>query len=117
MLNAPRESADCHIRVPETLPKEVLDRMHAPPKPDYPIASADTLRNYDGFLFRIPTRYGNFPGQWKVRLPDGAPEYISLSVVRRPSGTPRASFGLKAPCLGSSAAHLSLPLPKEAVKR
>ncbi|KAI5898148.1 flavoprotein WrbA [Schizophyllum commune H4-8] len=53
-------------QVPETLPKEVLDRMHAPPKPDYPIASADTLRNYDGFLFGIPTRYGNFPGQWKA---------------------------------------------------
>ena len=42
--------------------------MNAPPKPDFPIATADTLKDYDGFLFGIPTRYGNFPAQWKVRL-------------------------------------------------
>ena len=46
MLNAPRESADCYTRVPETLPKEVLDRMHAPPKPDYPIIDAATLATF-----------------------------------------------------------------------
>jgi len=53
-------------QIPETLPQEVLTKMHAPPKPDYPIASADTLTEYDAFLFGIPTRYGNFPAQWKT---------------------------------------------------
>ena len=33
--------------------------MHAPPKSDLPIISADKLKQYDAFLFGIPTRYGN----------------------------------------------------------
>jgi NAD(P)H dehydrogenase (quinone) len=40
--------------------------MHAPPKSDYPVATADILEEYDAFLFGIPTRYGNFPAQWKT---------------------------------------------------
>ncbi|KAK9238655.1 flavoprotein-like protein [Lipomyces kononenkoae] len=53
-------------QIPETLSEDVLTKMHAPPKPDYPIASASTLTEYDAFLFGVPTRYGNFPGQWKA---------------------------------------------------
>jgi len=53
------------FQIPETLPQEVLTKMHAPPKSEYPVISADLLNNYDAFLFGIPTRYGNFPGQWK----------------------------------------------------
>ena len=40
--------------------------MHAAPKPDYPIITPDILATYDGFLFGIPTTYGNFPAQWKA---------------------------------------------------
>ena len=41
--------------------------MHAPPKDkNIPVVDADTLEQYDGFLFGIPTRYGNFPAQWKA---------------------------------------------------
>ena len=40
--------------------------MHAPPKSDIPIAEPADLEKYDGFLFGIPTRYGNFPAQWKA---------------------------------------------------
>ncbi len=41
--------------------------MHAPPKPDdIPLITPDILGQYDGFLFGIPTRYGNFPAQWKT---------------------------------------------------
>lgn len=54
-------------RIPETLPESVLTLMHAPPKPDYPIIDADTLATFDAFIIGIPTRYGNFPGQWRVR--------------------------------------------------
>ncbi|EER35845.1 protoplast secreted protein 2 precursor [Candida tropicalis MYA-3404] len=53
-------------QVPETLPQEVLTKMHAPARPNYPIASAETLTQYDAFLFGIPTRFGNFPAQWKA---------------------------------------------------
>ena len=54
-------------RIAETLPADILEKMHAPPKPDYPILAPTDLVNFDAFLFGIPTRYGNFPSQWKVR--------------------------------------------------
>ncbi|TEB31059.1 flavo protein WrbA [Coprinellus micaceus] len=53
-------------QIPETLPQEVLTKLHAPAKPDYPVISVDDLPTYDAFLFGIPTRYGNFPAQWKA---------------------------------------------------
>ena len=41
--------------------------MQAPPKDSsIPVIDARTLENYDAFLFGIPTRYGNFPAQWKA---------------------------------------------------
>ncbi|KAI5822400.1 flavoprotein WrbA [Schizophyllum commune Tattone D] len=54
------------FQIPETLPENVLQLLHAPPKSDYPIIDAATLATFDAFLFGIPTRYGNFPGQWKA---------------------------------------------------
>jgi NAD(P)H dehydrogenase (quinone) len=43
-------------RIPETLPQEVLTKMHAPAKPDYPIIDADKLATFDAFIMGIPTR-------------------------------------------------------------
>lgn len=40
--------------------------MHAPPKSNYPVATVDTIKDYSAVLFGIPTRYGNFPAQWKA---------------------------------------------------
>ena len=54
------------FRIRETLSDEVLAKMHAPPKSAYPVASPDKLKEYDAVLFGIPTRYGNFPAQWKA---------------------------------------------------
>ncbi|KAJ3055050.1 hypothetical protein HK097_011613 [Rhizophlyctis rosea] len=52
------------FRIPETLTQDVLDKMHAPPKPaDIPEATLETLEEYDAFLFGIPTRYGNQAAQ------------------------------------------------------
>lgn len=44
--------------------------MHAPGQTDkYPLLhDPKTLEQYDAFLWGIPTRYGNFPGQWKAFL-------------------------------------------------
>ncbi|KAF8202131.1 flavoprotein-like protein [Pholiota molesta] len=53
-------------QVPETLSSDILALMHAPAKPDYPIATPTTLTEYDGFLFGIPTRYGSMPAQFKT---------------------------------------------------
>jgi NAD(P)H dehydrogenase (quinone) len=52
-------------RVPETLPQEVLTKMYAS-KFDLPVATPETLVEYDAFIFGIPTRYGIMPGQWKA---------------------------------------------------
>ncbi|KAI9885209.1 MAG: Minor allergen Alt a 7, partial [Watsoniomyces obsoletus] len=65
-IEAAGGTADVY-QVAETLPQEVLDKMHAPPKnPAIPTVTASTLENYDAFLFGIPTRYGNFPAQFKA---------------------------------------------------
>ncbi|KAG2057373.1 flavoprotein WrbA [Suillus hirtellus] len=53
-------------QIAETLPEEVLVKMHAPPKPSYPILAPSELASFDAFIFGIPTRYGNFPAQWKA---------------------------------------------------
>lgn len=74
------------FQLPETLPAEVLAKMHAPPKDEsiktledpkelgkhwsisvyHSIANTCTTEAFDGYLFGIPTRYGNMPAQWKV---------------------------------------------------
>jgi len=56
------------FQVAETLPQEVLTKMHAPPKATDVTVLEDPaqLEEFDGILFGIPTRYGNFPAQWKT---------------------------------------------------
>jgi NAD(P)H dehydrogenase (quinone) len=58
------------FRVAETLPADVLERIHAPPKPeDVPvIEKANQLKDADGFLFGFPTRFGTAPAQFKTFL-------------------------------------------------
>jgi len=54
-------------QIQETLPAEVLEKMHAPPKPeDVPIATPETLGEADCIIFGIPTRFGNVPAQVKA---------------------------------------------------
>lgn len=53
-------------QVPETLPQEILTKMHAPGKPNYPHITPDILAGYDAFILGVPTRYGNMPAQWKA---------------------------------------------------
>ncbi|VDC00161.1 unnamed protein product [Peniophora sp. CBMAI 1063] len=53
-------------QVAETLPEDILKLMHAPAKPEYPVLAPNDLADFDAFLFGIPTRYGNFPAQFKA---------------------------------------------------
>ncbi|OCH88519.1 1,4-benzoquinone reductase [Obba rivulosa] len=53
-------------QIAETLPQAVLEKMHAPAKPNYPVLAPEDLPQFDAFIFGIPTRYGNFPAQWKA---------------------------------------------------
>jgi NAD(P)H dehydrogenase (quinone) len=47
----------CFFLVKETLSDTILDKMHAPLKPDLPIITVEELTEADGILFGIPTRY------------------------------------------------------------
>ena len=54
-------------RIAETLPPEVLAKMHAPPAPtDIPVVTPDDLTKYDGIIFGAPTRYGQPAAQYKA---------------------------------------------------
>jgi multimeric flavodoxin WrbA len=88
--------------------------MYAAPKKDYPIATLNTLREYDGILFGIPTRYGNFPGQWKVSFH----LYIyynqqNLTNSPRLSSTPLEVSGRRVPSPESTLEFSSPPEPSE----
>ena len=59
--------AECEIfQVAENLSDEILAKMGAPPKPDYPIITADMLADFDGIMFGLSGRYGTPPAQMKI---------------------------------------------------
>jgi len=65
-IEAAGGTADLY-QVEETLSKDVLSAMHAPGQDtSIPFITPDKLQEYDAFLFGIPTRFGNFPAQWKA---------------------------------------------------
>lgn len=59
-------------RVPETLPEEVLAKMHAVEAQKafaaVPLATVDELPDYDAIIFALPTRFGAIPAQMKTFL-------------------------------------------------
>jgi NAD(P)H dehydrogenase (quinone) len=73
-------------QVPETLPAEVLEKMHAPPKPDVPVITAKDLPDADGFIFGFPTRFGTFPAQFKAFLDSTGQLWQSGALVGKPCG-------------------------------
>ncbi|GLC33644.1 hypothetical protein PLESTB_000099200 [Pleodorina starrii] len=52
-------------QVAETLPAEVLEKMHAGPKPDVPLADPLKLPEADAVVFGFPTRFGMMCSQMK----------------------------------------------------
>lgn len=74
------------FQVPETLPQDVLEKLHAPGKPDYPIASTETLTEYDAFLFGVPTRFGNYPAQFKAFWDATGGLWVQGSLYGKPAG-------------------------------
>ncbi|KAI8147424.1 flavoprotein-like protein [Fennellomyces sp. T-0311] len=56
------------FQVQETLSEQVLEKMHAPAKPDLPVIEVSQLADADGLIFGIPTRFGIFPAQMKALL-------------------------------------------------
>ncbi|KAI8060790.1 NAD(P)H:quinone oxidoreductase, type IV [Gongronella butleri] len=56
------------LQVQETLSDEILEKMHAPAKPDVPIATIEDLEEADGVIFGFGTRFGQLPAQFKAFL-------------------------------------------------
>jgi NAD(P)H dehydrogenase (quinone) len=60
------------MRVPETLPRDVLEKMGAveaqKTMSDVPVVSIDDLERTDAIMFGTPTRFGNMCGQMRQFL-------------------------------------------------
>lgn len=89
-VKAGLEEAGCEaqlLQVPETLPAEVLEKMHAPPKPeDVPIADPHSLPDYDGIIFGIPTRFGMAAAQMKAFMDSTGGLWLKGKLVGKPAG-------------------------------
>ncbi|XP_039049913.1 probable NAD(P)H dehydrogenase (quinone) FQR1-like 1 isoform X2 [Hibiscus syriacus] len=73
-------------QVRETLPEEVLGKMHAPPKTDAPIITPDELAEADGVLFGFPTRFGMKPAQFKAFLDSTGGQWRTQALAGKPAG-------------------------------
>jgi NAD(P)H dehydrogenase (quinone) len=77
----------CDIyRVAETLPEEVLAKMHAPPKGDYPVMTADKMTEYDAFMFGVSGRYGSVSAQMRAFLDSTGQLWQSGALVGKGAG-------------------------------
>lgn len=74
------------FKVPETLPELLVKKLGGKPRDDVPDATIDTLREYDAFLFGIPTRYGNFPAQFKSFWDQTGSLWAKGELVGKPAG-------------------------------
>lgn len=73
-------------QVAETLPQEVLDKMHAPPKDDsVPVIDPHILDQADGFVFGFPTRFGCMPAQMKALFDATGGHWQKASLVGKPA--------------------------------
>eukprot|EP00798_Chlamydomonas_sp_ICE-L_P030165 gene30165-35145_t len=73
-------------QVAETLPEEVLAKMHAPAKPGYPIIDPHTLDQADGFVFGFPTRFGIMAAQMKSFFDATGQHWMKQSLLGKPAG-------------------------------
>ncbi|CAN6331739.1 unnamed protein product [Urochloa humidicola] len=74
-------------RVAETLPEEVLGKMHAPPKrEDHPVITAQQLAEADGVLLGSPTRFGTMAAQMKAFLDSTGGLWQAQALAGKPAG-------------------------------
>ena len=76
-------------RVPETLPREVLQKMKALEAQErqshVPVCTVDDLAAADGILFGTPTRFGNMCGQMRQFLDATGRLWTSGALVGKPA--------------------------------
>jgi NAD(P)H dehydrogenase (quinone) len=78
------------LRVPETLPLEVLKAMHADEAQKAfageKLATFEEFGDYDGYVFALPTRYGVVPAQFKAFLDASGQVWMKGGLVNKPVG-------------------------------
>ncbi|GME70166.1 unnamed protein product [Ambrosiozyma monospora] len=75
------------FQVPETLSPEILKLLHGPARPDIPVISdPNVLKEYDGILFGVPTRFGNFPAQLKAFIDSTGGLWASGALYHKTAG-------------------------------
>jgi NAD(P)H dehydrogenase (quinone) len=76
------------LRVPETLPADVLKAMHADEAQKAFAGEApakyDEFGNYDGYVFAFPTRFGVVPSQFKAFLDATGQTWSQGGLVNKP---------------------------------
>ncbi|GMF09894.1 unnamed protein product [Phytophthora lilii] len=73
-------------QVVETLPEELLTAIHGAPKKDYPIATPEVLKDFDGVLFGFPTHFGSLPSQMKALFDSCGVLWAAGALVGKPAG-------------------------------
>lgn len=77
-------------RVPETLPKELLDQIGATGAQQafahVPVATPQELTEYDAILFGTPTRYGNLCGQMQAFMDSTGSLWATGALVGKVGG-------------------------------
>lgn len=76
-------------QIGETLPDEVLAKMHANKEPikSFPVITANAMKEYDGFLFGFPTRYGRAPAQVSAFFDTTGGLWASGALIGKFAGT------------------------------
>ncbi|KAM3366637.1 hypothetical protein ACQJBY_015804 [Aegilops geniculata] len=73
-------------RVLETLPEDVLGKMHAAPgREDHPVITARQLAEADGILFGFPTRFGMMAAQMKAFFDSTGGLWQAQSLAGKPA--------------------------------
>ncbi|RAK66713.1 NAD(P)H:quinone oxidoreductase [Hymenobacter edaphi] len=77
-------------RVPETLPKELLDQTGATEAQKafahVPVATVEELADYDAIILGVPTRYGSLCGQIQTFLDGTGPLWAKGALVGKVGG-------------------------------
>ncbi|GAB3837035.1 NAD(P)H:quinone oxidoreductase [Hymenobacter jeollabukensis] len=77
-------------RVPETLPKELLDQIGATEAQKafahVPVATVEELPDYDAIILGVPTRYGSLCGQIQAFLDATGPLWAKGALVGKVGG-------------------------------
>lgn len=68
-------------RVPETIPKEILEKAGAKMDQEAPVADPMELADYDAIIIGTPTRYGNMIAQMRNFLDQTGPLWAKGSLV------------------------------------